>query len=161
MTGHLGPHSITSLFWCDNGGNQQRSNWAPRAATIPPAEAPKLQISSDRSAPGRLRLSREEILGLTSAPFQVSGLCWGEQKVGKGQGGLLGRRGWAVSGGGGTVRLMEGLSGKPRSRVGALRKEGKGKGGHTHTCLQSGPEHAGVPGGTPWSHTCLCTQEGL
>lgn len=61
MTGHLGPHSIMSLYWCDNGGNQQRSNWVPKAATTPPAEPRKLQISSDRLAPGKLHLSQGEV----------------------------------------------------------------------------------------------------
>ena len=41
--------------------------------------------------------------------------------------------------------MMERLSGKTGSRVGALREEGKGKRGYTHTCLQNGPKHAGVP----------------
>lgn len=60
MIRHLGPHSIISLYWWDNGGNQQRSNWVPKAATTNPAEPPKLQISSDRSAPRRLHLFQGE-----------------------------------------------------------------------------------------------------
>ena len=50
-----------------------------------------------------------------------------------------------MSGGGGSLGMMERLSGKTGSRVGALREEGKGKRGYTHTCLQNGPKHAGVP----------------
>lgn len=69
MTGHLGPHSIASLFWCDNGGNQQRSNWVPKPATTPPAEPPQAANILRQVGTGKATSLQGRNSGLNICPF--------------------------------------------------------------------------------------------